>query len=326
MVIHGDGHMKKVVLCSGAEHLSGSFANAGCEVFSSMENYDGKRFFMNSDVYSRLPVESLSGEDVVVVQSATLSQSNGEWYTTQDRIYELLEFLSILHEPYIVTPAGHKRYDYTGLDPVSSVEVVYTCMPCAKQDHACLTGEVNSAKLAIDLTLSRSERVHIIDPHPPTSLQWFGDLVEQGKASVLSMTEQLITEALTDLPDAVILGPDEGAAERLGIQSFSKSRISSVQSTISGSFDVKGDDVLIVDDMVLSGGTLRRTREKLKELGARRIGAAITHTMPVWGGEENLQKIASAFEGRVYAANTVYTETFKDAAIDCTETIVSSVL
>jgi hypothetical protein len=318
--------MKKVVLCSGAEHLSDSFDSAGYEVFSSLENYDGKRFFMNSDVYSRLPVESLAGEDVVVVQSATLSQSHGEWYTTQDRVFELMEFLSILHEPYVVTSAGHKRYDYHALEAARSVEVVYTCMPCAKQDHACLTGEVNSAKLAIDLTLSRSDGIHIIDPHPPTSLPWFGDLVKKGKVNVLSMTEQLITKALADLPDAVILGPDEGAAERLGIQSFSKSRISSVQSTISGSFDVKGDDVLIVDDMVLSGGTLRRTREKLKELGAKRIGAAITHTMPVWGGEENLQKIAAAFEGHVYSANTVYTDTFRDTAIDCTESIISSVM
>ena len=74
--------------------------------------------------------------------------------------------------------------------------------------------------------------------------------------------------------------------------------------------------------MVLSGGTLRKTREKLKDLGALSIGVAITHAMPVYGGEENLQKIRDAFEGNVFVSNTVHSDVFKDIAIDCTGAIL----
>jgi len=314
--------MKKILLCSGAQHLEGNFKEAGYETFVSFDNYDDKRFFMNSDIYSRLPVDGLSGEDVAVIQSASLSQYGGVWYNTQDRIFELLQFLSILKNPEKVKEAGHKKYAYSSLEPPKSIEVVYTCMPCAKQDHACLTGEVNSSKLALDLTLSMSEKVHIIDPHPPTSLDWFGELIGKGKVNIISMTDPLLLLANNEMPDAVILGPDEGAAARLGIKSFSKSRISSVESTISGSFDVDGMDVLIVDDMVLSGGTLMRTKEKLKELGAKRIGAVLTHALPVWGGEGNLEKINKAFDNRVFVTNTVHTKTFEDTALDCTKEIL----
>ncbi len=301
-----------------------SFRQLDHDTFVSFDNYDGKRFFMNSDIYARLPVEELSGEDVVVVQSATLSQLDGVWYNTQDRIFELLQFLSILRNAQKVSQTGHKQYSYEELDPPRSLEVVLTCMPCAKQDHACLTGEVNSAKLAMDLILSMADRALIVDPHPPETLGWMSDLKREGKLGIISMIDPLLMKANEEMGGAVILGPDEGAAARLGIKSFSKSRISSVEATISGSFDVDGKDVLIVDDMVLSGGTLRRTREKLKELGANDIGAAITHAMPVWGGEENLMKIRRSFEDRVYVTNTVHTETFKDTALDCVPAIVEN--
>jgi len=314
--------MNHFLLCSGAAHLRESFERAGVPVSCSEPNYDGKRFFMNSDIYSRLPVEELGGKDIVVVQSATLSSFGGETYTTQDRIFELLEYLSILRTPQAVMTVGHKQYAYEQLEAPRSVSVVYTCMPCAKQDHACLTGEVNSAKLAIDLTLSMCDKVYIIDPHPPTSLDWFGELVRQGKIEIISLVEPVLGRAQAAMPGAVILGPDEGSAARLGIQSFSKTRISSVKSTISGSFDVKGCDVIIVDDMVLSGGTLRKTREKLKELGAKSIGAALTHAMPVYGGEDNLQKIRDAFEGNVFVSNTVHSSVFEDIAIDCAPAII----
>ncbi len=314
--------MNHFLLCSGAVHLKSYFEAAGVPVYCSEPNYDGKRFFMNSDVYSRLPVEDLGGMDVVVVQSATLSSAGGEMYTTQDRVFELLEFLSILKNPQAVSVVGQKTYAYEQLEAPRSVVVVYTCMPCAKQDHACLTGEVNSAKLALDLTLDLCDKVYIIDPHPPTSLDWFGALVEQGKIELISLVESILDRAQDAMPNAVILGPDEGSAARLGIQSFSKTRISSVKSTITGSFDVKDCDVIIVDDMVLSGGTLRKTREKLKELGARSIGAAITHAMPVYGGEDNLKKIRDAFEGNVFVSNTVYSTVFEDIAIDCSGAII----
>lgn len=315
--------MKKIILCSGAQHLQQDFDSLGYETFVSMNNYDDKRFFMNSDIYSLLPVESFSGEDVAVVQSASLSQYGGEWYTTQDRVFELLEFLSLLKEPHAVTKTGHKEFSYDMIDGPSSVDVVYTCMPCAKQDHACITGEVNSAKLALDLTLSMCDTLHIVDPHPPESLPWFGEMISSGRVRTVSMVQQLLEAAQKEMPDAVILGPDEGSQKRLGIQSFSKSRISSVESTISGSFDVDGCDVLIVDDMVLSGGTLRKTREKLLDLGAERIGAALTHAMPVWGGEDNLKKIKDAFGGLVFVSDTVYSETFKDASVSCVGEISS---
>ncbi|MFW9838093.1 MAG: hypothetical protein ACFFE7_11280, partial [Candidatus Thorarchaeota archaeon] len=73
----------KVVLASGAEHLKTSFSDLGIQVYCSARNFDGKRFFPNSDLYVRIAdIEELAGQRAVVVQSCTGSTIANEYFTT----------------------------------------------------------------------------------------------------------------------------------------------------------------------------------------------------------------------------------------------------
>jgi ribose-phosphate pyrophosphokinase len=66
--------------------------------------------------------------------------------------------------------------------------------------------------------------------------------------------------------------------------------------------DVRDGDVVIVDDMVDTGGTLVQSAEALKAQGAKRVFAASTH--PILSGEARKRIQESALE-RVIVTNTI---------------------
>ncbi|MHA1577259.1 MAG: hypothetical protein ACTSU3_07845, partial [Candidatus Thorarchaeota archaeon] len=126
------------VLASGAEHLRESLEHLGFHVFTSGLNHDNKRFFPNSDLYTRISdVSRLSNRRVVVVQSCTGSTPvQEEFFTTADRVQELILILDVLRNPLEVKKIGHKKYDTKEIAPPRSVEVVLTFQPFALQDKA----------------------------------------------------------------------------------------------------------------------------------------------------------------------------------------------
>jgi ribose-phosphate pyrophosphokinase len=66
--------------------------------------------------------------------------------------------------------------------------------------------------------------------------------------------------------------------------------------------DVEGMNCLMVDDIIDTGGSLRRASDALKELGARRIFAAATHGVFSGNAKETLSN--SAIEG-ILVTNTI---------------------
>jgi ribose-phosphate pyrophosphokinase len=56
--------------------------------------------------------------------------------------------------------------------------------------------------------------------------------------------------------------------------------------------DVQGKDVVIVDDMIDTGGTLCKASEILKEQGARSVNAYCTHGVLSGNALENIDKSA----------------------------------
>jgi phosphoribosylpyrophosphate synthetase len=314
--------MWKVILASGAEHLQESLEKKGYTVHTSGLNYDGRRFFYNGDLYTRIEgIEELQNEPVCVIQSGSYSgELEPEKFTTQDRIFEVLQILQLLTNPESVNEVGHKTYEYAPLETPREILLLLTCMPSGKQDHAVRNGECNSALTALELFFTYCSRIAIVDAHP-WDVKWFSNLKREGKIIDLSMVPYLLEEIKKKFPDSLILAPDEGAQARLGLDGFGKKRTSSVDSEILGEIPVEGKNLVFVDDLILTGGTLLRTRDHILKKEAKKFAFAATHALPLMDGEDNLRRLVTVLGEDLLVTNTVPSKTFlvdhPELALDC---------
>jgi ribose-phosphate pyrophosphokinase len=70
---------------------------------------------------------------------------------------------------------------------------------------------------------------------------------------------------------------------------------------MDGDFDVKGKNVLLLDDMISTGNTMLKALEKLQQAGAKKICCAATHGLFLYNCVYKIQK----FTNCVYSTNTI---------------------
>jgi len=312
-----------LIFCSGAEHLRDKFDPF--KTYVSALNYDSNRFFPNSDLYTRLDtIEEFQGKHVVILQSCNASSpSEKERWTTADRLFELLQVLHLLNNPVRIKKIGHKDFEEEPLEKPASIHVVLTCMPAGKQDHAVMSGEAVSSQMCLELIKQQCSSIVIIDPHPPMTFSFMENLgIEK-----LTLVPELVKKAkeLYKMANPVMLTADEFGQQRMGLSGLGKKRTSSSEVEITGTVDIKGKDVLFVDDAFFSGSTLLKTIKKYKELGAASVTPCIVHICPLTSaGEGRLEKALKELDGRLIFSNTVWTELGEEAKTltDCTTTII----
>ncbi len=119
----------------------------------------------------------------------------------------------------------------------------------------------------------------------------------------------------------MILAPDKGAlgraravAERLGLEysHFHKTRISPTEVRMEPvDVDVRGGrNVLIVDDIISTGGTMIRAANLLREMGAGKIFVAATHG-GVFAEGGAIERVSRAVD-ELAVTNTIPTPRFQD--------------
>ncbi|MFW9817293.1 MAG: phosphoribosyltransferase family protein [Candidatus Thorarchaeota archaeon] len=304
-----------VVLASGSEHLKRSFQDHDYRVFTSALNYDRRRLFPNADIYAKLEdVSELSNRRVIVIQSCTGSgPAEKEPYTTSDRVVELLLLLDLLSRPVAVNKIGHKKYECKCIEPPSHVEVVLTFQPFALQDKAFKTGEAVSARWAIETISKACNKVWVVNPHAPDSLDWVQDLRKKNLYETIDVLPDLVDFAKKQFKfkDPVLVSPDEGAQERYKIQGFGKDRENSFKVEITGDLDVRDKQVIVIDDLTKSGSTLLKAKDRLLNQGADAVGMAVAHVLPLMEkGEELLEELIEKASRLIVTTNTVQTEVF----------------
>ena len=114
------------------------------------------------------------------------------------------------------------------------------------------------------------------------------------------------------LENPLIIGPDEEAEQWAKIAAaqletdydvLEKKRISSTQVEITTrELEVKNRDIVIIDDIISTGGTIAKTVEALKKKDANRIVAACTHPILV---DNALKKIYMAGAYNVIGTTTI---------------------
>ena len=114
------------------------------------------------------------------------------------------------------------------------------------------------------------------------------------------------------LENPLIIGPDEEAEQWAKIAAaqletdydvLEKKRISSTQVEITTrELELKNRDIVIIDDIISTGGTIAKTVEALKKKDANRIVAACTHPILV---DNALKKIYTAGAYNVIGTTTI---------------------
>jgi ribose-phosphate pyrophosphokinase len=235
--------------------------------------------FPDGESYTQ--VVSDLGNEVTIIQS-----------TPTDRdILHLLQLLDICH--------GKK------------ISLVMPYFGYARQDKVFKSGEPITARavaFAINSFLDSTSRVYVVNIHARTVLSHFCP-----EATNLDATP-LLADRIREmgLSKPVIISPDKGAvamaqaaASCLGAEfdHLEKTRLSGTEVSMAPKeIDAKGRDIVIVDDMIATGGTMATAISMLKKQGAKRVFLASVH--PVLTGNAVIKLCRSGVEA-VLATDTL---------------------
>jgi len=242
-----------------------------------------EKLFPDGERYLRIP-RRLEG-DVILVHSTHPPQD--------ERIMELLLAIDA------VRGAGAKR-----------VVVVTPYLAYARQDKRFLEGEPISIGVVLQaIQAVGADALVVVDIHKPSSLdEW----LRIPHINVLPI-KQLAEYFRGRLKDPLILAPDKGALHRARDMAHMldadydylekrRDRVTGDIRVLPKSMSVEGRDVLIVDDIISTGGTLAAAAKSAISAGARGVYAACTHALLVSGA---LDKVYGAGVREVVATDTV---------------------
>ena len=231
------------------------------------------KIFPDGESYVRLPVK-VEGEDVVVVQST---------YPPQDK--HLVELMILL--------------DAVKQGKAKTITAIIPYLAYARQDKVFLEGEGISVRAILKALRGLGvDKLIVVDPHG-MSLKYF-----EGEAYEASAVEDLALyfKNNVDLGDVAIVAPDLGAIDRanrfakvIGVEDVSyikkfRDRVTGEIKMEIKELNVKGKDVIIVDDIISTGGTIAKATRIIYELGGRRVYAACTHPLLVGNAEVKLKE------------------------------------
>ncbi len=159
--------------------------------------------------------------------------------------------------------------------------VVVPYMGYARQDREFLRGEAVSIRTVAELLEERADEVVTINIHSREAESHFKKLHNLDAMP-------LIGERYEG-KDVVMISPDRGSLERVKVAAkragcdydyLEKRRIDAQTVEIQPkNLDVDGRRVVIVDDIISTGGTVIEATKKLIELGAKSVEAACVHAV-----------------------------------------------
>lgn len=273
--------MDQVALFSGTSHPK--FAK---EIADYLGLKVGKVLFEpfpDGEIYCQIE-ENVRGREVFVVQSIA-----------RDPNYFLMELLIMID--------ALKRASAKG------IVAVIPYFGYSRQDRKDKPRVPITAKLVADLLVTAgATRVLTMDLHAG-QIQGFFDVPVDNLYARPAIGEKILKEGIKDL---VVLAPDLGAikiarayANQLGVDFvvMDKRRVSTEEVEISSIIgNVSQKNVLIVDDMCSTAGTLAKASEVAKNAGAKKIYVAFTHGLLVGHALKLLEKAPIE---KIFYSNTV---------------------
>lgn len=228
--------------------------------------------------------ENIRGEDIFVIQSGSYEAN-----------FHLMELFLMID--------AFKRASAERI----TVVIPYYCY--GRQDWKDRPRVPISARLVADLLQAAgATRILAMDLHSP-QIQGFFSIPVDNLMALPVLANYIQTLKLKDLavvsPDAGGVGRARLFAKRMsaGLAIIDKRRPAPNEAKVFHVIgEVKDCDVVILDDMVDTGGTLVESAEALKREGAKRIFAACSH--PVLSGKA-VEKIENSNLEKLIVTNTI---------------------
>jgi ribose-phosphate pyrophosphokinase len=216
--------------------------------------------------------ENVRGSDVFIVQSTC--------YPANHNIMELLIMIDAVKR----ASAGR-------------ITAVIPFFGYARQDRKDKPRVPITAKLVANILVAAgANRILTMDLHSPQITGFFDIPVDHIYASTVfyDYLQQFRSDKLT------VVSPDIGGLKLaaayadmlgcpLGIVAKRRTDAENVE-TLAVIGDIEGRDIILVDDMTESGGTLKNAAKILKESGARTVRAVVTHGVLNEKGYERLKE------------------------------------
>jgi len=189
------------------------------------------------------------------------------------------------------------------------VKLVIPYLAYSRQDKLFFAGEPVSFSIVLKtLRHLGATGLVTVDSHNPDRLTEF-----QGRVVNLLVSDLLVQEALKYSSNPIVIAPDEGALKRakhaavkLGLRFDylvkTRDRITGQVSYQPRETRIMGEDIILVDDIISTGGTIAESSKLLLEAGASSVIVAATHGLLIGNA---LEKIRAASVRKVILANTL---------------------
>ena len=209
----------------------------------------------------------------------------------------------------------------------SKIYAVIPYVGYARQDRQFLSGEVVTMSIiARMIQAAGAKKVVAVDIHSKTALNHF----KIPKENVSAIPELAKYFKKMKLKNALVVSPDMGGSLRakkfaslLNIDFIalkkSRNRNTGKVQIHSSKADVSGKDLILVDDIISTGGSIIKAVQFLKRQKCKRLFVACTHGLFV---EDAEKKIKKAGVSQIISTNTIPRSTSK---VDVSGVIVESI-
>ena len=253
--------------------------------------------FPDGELYVRV-VESVEGQEVLAIGN-----------TREDG--EALEFMLLLNA---LKENG-----------ASSVIAFLPYFGYARQHMIYKPGEAISSKVFTQMLSEYSDEIITINIHDNSTMKY-----SKKKFVVISMVKH-IARYFLDMNIGLVVAPDDGAMEiaseagkilNVDSRHLDKKRIDSITVSYSEArFDVRGKNILLIDDIISTGGTIKKSIKLLREMGANRIYVGAIHGIFINNSGDDIAGMCD----ELVVTDTIYSRYSKVKISDSIEEIISEV-
>jgi ribose-phosphate pyrophosphokinase len=193
----------------------------------------------------------------------------------------------------------------------SEVIAVIPYMGYARQDREFLPGEIVTMKVLGKLFKGAgASKIVVVDIHSKIGLKHFS--IKTKNVSAIPELVQNIKKL--NLKDPLVISPDQGGKERaeefakelgseyIALEKKRDKKTGKVRIKTKNLDEVINRDLILVDDMISTGGSIVKATQFLKKQKCRKVYVACTHALLMNDAEKKIKKSGVT---KIISANTI---------------------